>query len=255
MTQKTIVTENFTGNGQLATFSGIVDLGNGEFLTGLVVSEPKDASQGGGGSTGEVTHPDSVWVAALDADLNVKRIYRDDRISYASGRFKSQYYSQIAKASDGTVYVFSGSYDGNTTKPAGALRIKKDAADFDATYYFNIEAESGGYRFRKVWHITEDYFLLEVYNDLEYGSSTPATQYAVVKMEDQTFKWVTQGFPAKDDITATGLPFADNGKIYFPVTTASAQPTVYVIDPASATAKAGLVVEAEGIASLSRFTY
>src|SRR5690606_30207266 len=246
---------NFTGNGQQATFSGIVDLGNGEFLTGLVVSEPKDPSQGGGGSTGPVTHPDSVWVAALDADLNVKRIYRDDRISYASGRFKSQYYSQIAKAGDGTVYVFSGAYDGNTTKPAGALRIKGGATEFDADYYFNIEAESGGYRFRKVWHITEDYFLLEVYNDLEYGSSTPATQYAVVKMEDQTFKWVTQGFPAKDDITATGLPFADNGKIYFPVTTASAQPTVYVIDPASATAKAGLVVEAEGIASLSRFTY
>ncbi|HWK57843.1 MAG TPA: DUF4374 domain-containing protein [Parapedobacter sp.] len=255
MTQKTVVTENFTGNGQQATFSGIVDLGNGEFLTGLVVSEPKDPSQGGGGSTGPVTHPDSVWVAALDADLNVKRIYRDDRISYASGRFKSQYYSQIAKAGDGMVYVFSGAYDGNTTKPAGALRIKGGATEFDADYYFNIEAESGGYRFRKVWHITEDYFLLEVYNDVEYGSSTPATQYAVVKMKEKTLKWVTQGFPAKNDITATGLPFADNGKIYFPVTTASAQPTVYVIDPATATAKAGLVVEAEGIASLSRFTY
>ena len=255
MAQKAVVTDNFTGNGQIATFSGIVDLGNGEFLSGVVVSEPKDPSQGGGGSTGPVTHPDSVWVAAFDADLNVKRIYRDDRISYASGRFKSQYYSQIAKADDATVYVFSGAYEGNTTKPAGALRIEQGAADFDAAYYFNIEAEAGGYRFRKVWHITADYFLLEVYNDLEYGSSTPASQYAVVKMEDKTFKWVTEGLPAKDEITATGLPFADNGKIYFPVTTASAQPTVYVIDPATATAKAGLVVEAEGIASLSRFTY
>jgi len=255
MVQKTIVTENFTGNGQLATFSGIVDLGNGEFLTGLVVSEPKDASQGGGGSTGPVTHPDSVWVAALDANLNVKRIYRDDRISYASGRMRSQYYSQIAGDNKGNVYVFSGAYESSTTKPAGALRINKGAADFDQDYYFNIEEKSGGYRFRKVWHITADYFLLEVYNDLDYGSTSPATQYAVVKMEDKKFAWIKGGFPAKDEITATGLPFADNGKIYLPITTASAQPTVYVIDPATATAKAGLVVEAEGIAALSRFEY
>ena len=255
MTQKTVVTDNFTGNGQLATFSGVVDLGNGEFLTGLVVSEPKDPEAGGGGSTGPVTYPDSVWVAAFDADLNVKRIYRDDRISYASGRFKSQYYQQIAADDNGNVYVFSGSYESSTTKPAGALRISKGAADFDEDYYFNIEEKSGGYRFRKVWHITADYFLLEVYNDFEYGSSTPASQYAVVKMEDQSFNWVREGFPAKEEITATGLPFADNGKIYFPVTTDSAQPTVYVIDPVTATAKAGLVVEADGIASLSRFTY
>lgn len=255
MTQKEVITENFTGNGQLATFSGIVDIGNGEFLTGLVVSEPKDPEAGGGGSTGPVTHPDSVWVAALDANLNVKRIYRDDRISYASGRMRSQYYSQIAKDDDGNVYVFSGAFDSNTTKPAGALRINKGAADFDQDYYFNIQEESGGYRFRKVWHITADYFLLEVYNDIEYGSTSAATQYAIVKMEDKKFTWVTSGFPSKDEITATGLPFSDNGKIYFPVTTASDQPTVYVIDPVTATAKAGLVIEAEGVAALSRFTY
>lgn len=255
MTQNSIVTENITGNGQIGTFSGIVDIGNGEFLSALVVSEPKDPSQGGGSSTGDVTYPDSVWVAALDANLNVKRLYRDDRISYAAGRMRSQYYSQIGKADDGTVYIFSGSYQSTTTRPAGALRIQKGATEFDANYYFNIEELSGGYRFRKVWHITEDYFLLEVYNDLDYGSTTPASQYAVVDAGAKTFKWVTQGFPAKDEITATGLPFADNGKIYFPVTTASAQPTVYVIDPITATAKAGLVVEAEGISSLSRFTY
>lgn len=255
MTQKSIVTKNITGNGQIATFSGVVDIGNGEFLSGLVVSEPKDASQGGGASTGTVTYPDSVWVAALDAELNVKRIYRDDRISYASGRFKSQYYQQIATDDNGNAYVFSGAFDGNTTRPAGAVLIKKGAADFDDAYYFNIEEKSGGYRFRKVWHITEDYFLLEVYNDVEYGSSTAATQYAIVKMEDNQFTWLRTGFPTKDEISATGLPFAAGGKMYFPVTTADAQPTVYVIDPKTATAKAGLVIEADGIAALSKFTY
>jgi len=253
MTQKSIVTENITGNGDMATFSGIVGFGNGEFLTGLVVSGLKDPDQGGGSSTGTVNYPDSVWVAALDADLNVKRIYRDDRISYSAGRFKSQYYTQIASDGGGNVYVFSGSYEGTTTKPAGALRINKGATDFDQDYYFNIEEASKGYRFRKVWHITQDYFLLEVYNDKEYSSATPATQYAVVKMQDKSFTWLTEGFPSKNSITATGLPFADGGKMYFPVTTDNASPTIYVIDPVAGTAKAGLVVHADGVAALSRF--
>ena len=40
-------------------------------------------------------------------------------------------------ADDGTTYVFSGSYDENTTLPAGALKINKGEKEFDKTYYFN----------------------------------------------------------------------------------------------------------------------
>jgi lysozyme family protein len=53
---------------------------------------------------------------------------------------------------------------GETTKKSGALLIKKDAPAFDAAYYFDIETASGGYKLRKVWNITADYFLLEMYN-------------------------------------------------------------------------------------------
>ncbi|MDM8174056.1 DUF4374 domain-containing protein [Olivibacter sp. 47] len=254
LTQKSINTTNFTGNGDIATFSGIVDLGNGEFLTGVVASGLKEEGSGGGSSTGKVNFPDSVWVAALDADLNVKRIYRDDRLSYSSGRFKSQYYSQIAKDGEGNVYVFSGSYDGTTTKPAGALRINRGAETFDQDYYFNIQEKSGGYRFRNVWYITEDYYLLEFYNSVQYDTNTPATQYAIVKMGDRSFTWLTNGFPSKDQITATGLPFADGGKLYFPVTTDTTAPTIYVIDPTTASATAGLVIQAESVNSVTKLT-
>ncbi|MDR0835077.1 MAG: DUF4374 domain-containing protein, partial [Tannerella sp.] len=120
--EQSITTLNMAGNGEQATLSGIVDLGNGEFLTGLVLSKPRDPNATGGASTGTVTYPDSVWVAAFDANLNITRIYRDNRISYSSGRFRSTYYSQIGKADDGTVYVFSGSFEATTTRPAGALR-------------------------------------------------------------------------------------------------------------------------------------
>ncbi|MDR0733637.1 MAG: DUF4374 domain-containing protein [Dysgonamonadaceae bacterium] len=252
---KTIPTLNITGNGQQATPSGIVDMGNGEFLTGLVVSEPKDPTAGGGASSGAITYPDSVWVAAFDANLNLKRIYRDDRIGYSSGRFRSQYYSQIAKADDGNVYVFSGAYESTTTRPAGVLRINSGATAFDASYYFDIQEKTGGYKFRKVWHITGNYFLLELYNDLVPAATGAATQYGVVDVIGKTFKWVT-GIPALDKITATGLPAPHNGKMYFPITAEAADPAIYVINPTTAAATKGLTVTgATSINAIGRLTH
>jgi hypothetical protein len=253
--EKIIRTLNITGNGEQATFSGIVDLGNGEFLTGLVVSQPKAQGTGGGASSGTITYPDSVWVAAFDADLNLKRIYRDNRISYSSGRFRSQYYSQIGKAADGSVYVFSGSYESTTKHPCGALKINKGATTFDASYYFNIQEKTDGYRFRKVWHVSENYFMLELYNDLTPSATGAATQYGVVDVATKSFKWVT-GIPTKDKIIGTGLPMACEGKMYFPIVEESKNPTVYIIDPTTAVAQKGVSIKgATSLNAIGRLTY
>jgi hypothetical protein len=253
--EQSIPTLSITGNGQQATFSGVVDMGNGEFLTGLVVSQPKDSTQTGGASSGAITYPDSVWVAAYDKDLNLKRIYRSDKLSYSSGRFRSQYYSQIGKADDGSVYVFSGSYESTTTKPCGALRINKDATDFDASYYFNIEEKTDGYHFRKVWHVTGAYFMLELYNDKTPTATGAATQYGIVDVTAKTFKWVT-GIPAQDQITGTGLPTAHDGKMYFPIVATGADAAIYVIDPATATGAKGIsIAGASAISAVGRLVY
>ncbi|MEH0153508.1 DUF4374 domain-containing protein [Limibacter armeniacum] len=245
MSSKSIETLDKIVDGQQVTFSGIVDMGNGEFLTGVVASTPKATAEGGG-SSGSVLYPDSCWVAALDADLNIKRVYRSDKLSYASGRYRSQYYSQINQDDKGNAYVFSGSFETTATKPCGALRINSGATDFDDSYYFNIEALSDGYHFRQVWHITEDYFLLEFYNELEVTTNTPATQYGIVKMEDKTFNWLS-GFLSKDSITDSGLPMSYEGKLYFPITVDGEYPAIYVIDPATATAEKGITVEATAV--------
>jgi hypothetical protein len=239
ITEKTLVTENFY-RGKTAELLGIVDAGNGEFLTGINLA----------GST-----HDSVFVARLDANLNIKKIYEDDRLSYSGGQMKSARYSQIANDTEGNTYVFSGAYSATTTKNAGALLIKKGSDNFDASYYFDIEKASGGYRFRKVWHITEDYFLLECYNAVGApGSSSAATQYGVVKMSTKDFKWVS-GIPAKDNISNTGWPFTSNGKAYIPVTAADAQPAVYNLDPKSGVAKKGITVSGvNSIPGLARLT-
>ena len=240
ITEKYLVTENLAGNGLTAELLGIVDAGNGEFLTGLNLTN---------GS------PDSVYVARLDADLNVKNIYKDNRISFSGGQWKSARYSQIANDGDGNTYVFSGRASATTTKSAGALLIKKGESNFDASYYFDIQAQSG-VRFRKVWAITEDYFLLELYNS-EAGfsaQSTAATQYGIARMSTKEFKFIS-GIPDKDVISNTGWPFTTDGKAYLPITTASAQPAVYVIDPVTATAKKGVTVNgAASIGGLARLS-
>lgn len=245
----------YNGVQESGTISGIVDRGSGTFLTAAIFSH--GVSSGNGGSaTAVVGNPDECWILELDQNLKVVRTFQDDRISYSAGRFRSAYYSQIANDDKDNIYVFSGAYENASTKKAAVIRIAAGGNDFDS-YYWDLETQSGGYRFRKVWHITDDSFLIEFYNEkyetLDINSA--ATQYAVVKMGSKDFKWITSGFPAKEKIVATGWPFAHDGKMYLPVTTDSAQPTVYVIDPTTATAKAGLVIQAEGIAALTHLTY
>jgi hypothetical protein len=252
---KTIRTLNITGNGEQATFSGITDMGNGEFLTGLVVSQPRDPNATGGASSGTITYPDSVWVAAFDANLNLKRLYRDNRISYSAGRMRSQYYSQIGKAADGSIYVFSGSFETSTKHPCGALKINRNATTFDAAYYFNIEEKTDGYHFRKVWHVADNCFMLELYNDKTVSTLGAATQYGIVNMAAKTFSWVT-GIPAKDKITATGLPMAYGGKMYFPIVEEGKDPAVYIINPATAAATKGISIKgASSLNAIGRLTY
>ena len=73
-----------------------------------------------------------------------------DKIGYACGRMRSQYYQTIWAADNGDVYVFSPGY-GRTAvssadlkkvtgqKPSGVMRIKAGATAFDPDYYVNFE--------------------------------------------------------------------------------------------------------------------
>lgn len=240
LTEKSIETSNFQGTGLEANFVGIEDAGNNEFLTGVTLTSGDQ---------------NKVYVAKLDFNLNVKKFYTDDRLSYSAGQRQSARYSQMGNADNGDTYVFSGSYSATTTKPAGALVIKKGIDSFDPSYYFNIE-EKAGFRFKRVYHLTEDYFLIEFYNTAGApASSGAATQFGIVHMSTKEFKWVS-GIPEKDLITSTGWPYTRNGKAYFGITTANEDPAVYVIDAKTATAKKGLVVKggATAIAGLAYLT-
>ncbi|WP_163407071.1 DUF4374 domain-containing protein [Flavobacterium ajazii] len=233
ITQYAAVGEGFVGGDQIASFVGIADAGNDTFFTAVNLAI---------GPSARPVNADSIYVAKMDAQAKLVRLYKDNRLSASGGQFRSARYGQLANDADGNTYVFSTGY-GTTTKKSGALLIKKDATAFDAAYYFNIEEASGGYKLRKVWNITADYFLLEMYNTSGVVASTvAATQYAVARMSTKDFKWVRDGFPTVSEITSVGWPFTADGKAYISAVTPNTNPTVYVIDPITATAKKGISV-------------
>lgn len=243
---KSMTTNGLAGEGQQATFSGIIDNGDGTFLTAMIKSDHKDdGSNAQGGSIGNVKYPDSCWIVKMDTALNVKAVYGDNRISYACGQFRSQTLNSIYKVDDGTVYVFSNSYEANSTLPAGALRIKKGANGFDPDYYFDIQTELSGYKFRRVWPITGSKFLLELYDEKTATSTGAARHYAIIDMETKTHTDIT-GLPDKLNITSgqtTGdIPMVHNGKIFIPITVRGGYAALYNVDPATGVATKGIAI-------------
>jgi hypothetical protein len=258
---KTIVTENFLGNGEYVTFSGIVEK-DGKIYTAVCPLGVSDygAENGAGEKHSGTLYPDSVWIAVFDnRTFTNPRIIRDNRLSYATTRFRSQFYTNLAMDDKQNLYVFSTAYESTTTKPSGVLRIKTGTETFDPNFFFDIQKASGGYKVCKPFHVTGDYFLLRMYtepNSTAATSSSPIAQrLAIFDAANQTFRWVT-GLPGVDEIGSLTKNFcADNGIIYVPIVpvdTEGSQPVIYVVDPVTATATKGKVVTCESIAATGK---
>ena len=246
---------------EIVSFAGILDNGNGEFLTGMIVSDYKEVKQGQGSSTGVIHNPDVVYVGVFDKDLNLKRYYKSDKLGYSAGRFKSQYLLEMGKTDNGNTYVFSGGINQRegSTRKAGALLIKPGAAEFDPNYFFDIAAVSGDGIFRRVWHISGNKFFLEFFNDATKADlrSLDSHRYAIVDVEAKTLNWVS-GLPEPTKftniVTNTITPAIYGGKVYLPVNEQGTDPAIYVIDPATNAATKGLVVKgATVINAIGRF--
>ena len=241
--------ENFLGNGEYVTFAGILEANNkiytapipmglsvygSAFEDGKWVKYPELVKTEDGGSNsssyekGELQwtqYPNEAWVAIYnDENFNNPTLIRTDKISYACGRMRSQYYQTIWAADNGDVYVFSPSYakimDADVQKtnlPAGVVRIKAGATDFDS-YYCNLEELSGGKSFLRCWHITGDYFLLQMYTGEINSRGTGATRMAVFKATgngDKGELYYVDGLPEPDRISSfSGTPFCENGVAY-----------------------------------------
>ena len=284
---KAYQSENFLGNGEFVTLAGIQEHNNKIYSAAVPMglSQYGAAVDGGkyilpgnetlvktedGGSNssaykkGELQwtqYPNECWVAIFDdATMTTKKLIKTDKISYACGRFKSQYYQTIWEAGNGDVYVFSPSYAKTmkdarqqTTLPAGVVRIPNGQEDFDS-YYCDLEKQSGGKSFLRCWHIADDYFLLLMYDRPLTETGFEAKELAVFKAESKKLTYVT-GLPSADLISGFGNTlYAENGYAYMAVTTTDGYPAVYKIDPSSATATKGVAVEATQITGIGKLS-
>ena len=243
--QHTLLTENITGNGQQITFSGVADNGDGTFMTAVIQSDFHQAAANDGSSIGLVKYPDSCWIAKMDKDMNILGVYDDDRISFAAGRWHSQLFTQIFKTDNqDTTYVFSSAIDSTTTHAAGAIRFTAQQDGFD-NYYWNIQEDLGGYKFRRVWHVTDDIYLLEVYNDFNPGNTSIAHVYYLADMSEKRLTAVT-GLPAKNRIRSgeeTGsTPLYDEGVLWLPITEYGYDAALYGINPYTGVATKGITI-------------
>lgn len=274
------IAENFLGNGEIVSFAGFVETG-GRLYTSVVpmgmshygvntfpdkVTDPdlvakSDGGQGSGSYTaGQIPstqYPDSAFVAIYSGDSfnEAPVIARTGKIGFASGRNRSQYYQTIWAADNGDLYVFSPGFGRTATSsadlkkvtgtlPSGVVRIKAGQTQFDPDYYYNLEAQGTGHPMFRCWHITADYFLLQMYSEgTMSGKNAPVAELAVFKGESGVLTPVTNGLPAKEDIVSLGTPYSENGVAYIPVvTTDGSSPALYKIDPVTASATKGLTI-------------
>ncbi|WP_298653036.1 DUF4374 domain-containing protein [uncultured Proteiniphilum sp.] len=286
--QEVILSENYLGNGEFVTLAGILESGNKVYSApipmglsqygvktegGKYVKYPELVKTEDGGSAssaykkGELQwtqYPDEAWIAIYNNEkMEDPELIKTDKISYACGRYRSQYYQTTWAADNGDIYVFSPSYAKTmtgvqkTTLPAGVVRIKAGAEVFDNDYYCNLEEQTGGNSFLRTWHIGGDYFLLLMY-DVPFvegfdATTTPASRLAVFKGESKELTYVT-GLPAPENIQGFAeTPYVEEGTAYIAVTTTGGtSPAVYSINPQTATATKGLTVQANQIAAIGK---
>ena len=283
------LSENFLGNGEFVTFAGLEQVGS-KFYTATVAMglsqygvksgdgkwiregyEDLVKTEAGGSGSGSykegelqwTQYPDECWVAIFDDEtLSGKRLLRTDKISYAAGRYNSQYYQMVWATDGGDIYVFSPSYAKTmsderqrTSLPAGVVRIKAGAEDFDADYYVNLEQLTDGLSFQRTWYIGGDKFLMLMYDSvLEPGKTMVANRLAIFDAATSEFKYV-EGLPSAEHISGFGNePYVEDGKAYVTLSLTNDYPSVYVIDPHTAAATKGLTVQATKLRAVGRLS-
>ena len=283
------LSENFLGNGEFVTFAGLEQVGSKLYTAAVAMGlsqygvksgdgkwiregyEDLVKTEAGGSGSGSykegelqwTQYPDECWVAIFDDEtLSGKRLLRTDKISYAAGRNKSQYYQMVWATDGGDIYVFSPSYAKTmsderqrTSLPAGVVRIKAGAEDFDAGYYVNLEQLTDGLSFQRTWYIGGDKFLMLMYDSvLEPGKTMVANRLAIFDAATSEFKYV-EGLPSAEHISGFGNePYVEDGKAYVTLSLTNDYPSIYVIDTHTAAATKGLTVQATTLRAVGRLS-
>lgn len=212
-------------------------------------------SQSGDFSTPSV---DTAQVAIFSyPELEFEKVINDTRTS-PIGIYGSA--SGIIEAESGDLYTFSsssiaGGYS-QKTKPSGILRIKHGTTEFDQDYFFNIEEATEGGKIVFFAPVGGNKAIARIVTDDSqlwgaFSPNNPICKLVIIDLEAKTVTDV-KNVPMHGAQYATQI-YMESGKAYMSITTAT-DAHVYAIDPATATATQGAIVEgleAKGIYNLN----
>lgn len=248
--QKEIDVVQLAANGERAHFTWARQVGNKIFA-------PYQSIKGCCGTVWNTDYPDSSWIAVFSyPDLNLEKVIRDTLTSFIGSYFNDG----LAIDEKGDVYAFSPGYIlyGNTAqvptkKPSAFVKIPAGTTDYDRSYFFDVEAASGGHKVSRQTYLSGGKVLLYMYGDK--NAATGNVKMAIADLYSKSFTWIT-GLP---DILSHSSSYNNNtitadGKIFLGVNTVD-ESRIYTINIASASASAGLKVEGGKITSLLKMEY
>lgn len=232
----TVNTLELNGNGELAHFSWLKQVGDKVFAPFFGITDRNF----------NTNHPDEAGIAIFNyADMKVDKVIRDPRTS-SIGRY---FTDGLAIVENGDVYAFSASVANtagvlSSTKPAAVTRIKANTTVFDQSYLFDIEAASGGMNITNWIYVGNNNFVVNSSTKAEKGAYLTGKTLAIVNVIEKTFKKVT-GMPNVEDIKSltTNNYSPKDGTAFIGVNLKDATSFVYKIDAQNATATKGLKVE------------
>lgn len=161
----------------------------------------------------------------------------------------------MMKVENGDIYTvspnsFAAGYT-QVTKKSGVLRIKNGQQSFDPSYFFDVEAASGGAKVLTATYAGNGLLVARMQiagtDDISavwgaFDVSIPICKMAVIDLNNKTVQEIT-------DIPAHGGQYGaqwlvEDGKVYVSITsTAAGESRIYAIDPLTATATKAAKVE------------
>ncbi len=237
-----------SNNGELAFFSWVKQVGNKVFA-------PYFSIKACCGAAFETDYPDSAWVAVYSyPDMQLEKVIKDNRTSFL-GRY---FVDGLGETENGDIYAFSASVATNngqlsSTKPSAVVKIPANTTDFDQSYFFDIEAASGGYSISDWFYVGRNKFIVLLNTKAEKGAYASGKTVGVINVVDKTFRKIT-GIPAVADInsiTSLNNYSPQDGRYgYVGVNLGSGVGYIYKIDADNATATQGLRVDGGTITAI-----
>jgi hypothetical protein len=170
----------------------------------------------------------------------------------------------MLKAENGDIYTFSpnsiaAGYT-QATKNSGILRINSGTTQFDAAYFFDVEAASGGAKLLSATYAGNGLLVARM---LKPGADTtawgafnvtnPVCKIAIIDLNNKTVKMVNDIPDHGGQYGGQGL--VEDGKVYVSVTsTIAGESRIYAVDPATATATKAAKIQGLEVPAIYKLT-